>query len=335
MDNNLVVCGGTFDHFHRGHEELLNYAFSFGGKLLIGLTSDEYIRNSKLKTQNSKLIENYRIRKENLEKFLLEKKVHGKFEIIKIEDIFGPTLNKDLFIDGIVVSEESKNGAEVINIKRKELGLDPLRIFIAPLFKSEDGKFISSGRIRNGEIDRNGKLYVKELWLDKNLRLTEDLRHEFQEPFGELLKDTNNIFELRNNLLFTVGDVTARNFNEKQIGQNLSIIDFNVARERKFSSFPDLGFTGNEKIFKIDNPAGYITSNLFRKLAEIIRTNILGKTILLINGEEDLAVLPLILLSPLGGLIFYGQPGKGLMKITVSRESKDKAYSLISKLKTA
>ncbi len=35
MVNNLVVCGGTFDHFHKGHEAFLKYVFSVGKKSII------------------------------------------------------------------------------------------------------------------------------------------------------------------------------------------------------------------------------------------------------------------------------------------------------------
>jgi pantetheine-phosphate adenylyltransferase len=338
MGNNLIVCGGTFDHFHRGHEDLLSRALLFGLRVMIGITSDSYVLKSKPATANFGQIESFKKRKQSVLDFL-DKKGFRDAEILEINDMFGSTLSRKLKIDAIVVSEESKNRAEIINRKREGLDLDPLKICIIPLAKSEEGKFISSARIRNGEINRDGKLYVKESWLKNDLKLTENLRKEFQKPFGELVNGTDDLFGKKENLLFTVGDITTKNFNEKNIGQDLSVIDFNVARERKFSELTQLGFSGDETLLKVVNPAGYITPNLFRRIAEIIKTGLRKKTALLVDGEEDLAVLPLILLSPLGSLIFYGQPalqGKaGMRKIIVSQESKKKAYSLISKLKTA
>jgi pantetheine-phosphate adenylyltransferase len=334
MVNNLIVCGGTFDHFHKGHREFLNYVFSLGKKIIIGLTSDEYVVKSKVKSQKLELIENYKARKKILEEFLLQRKNQDRVTIVRIDDLFGSTLSKDLLIDGIVVTEESKNGAEIINRKREDLGLVPLRIFTSPVALAEDEGNISSTRIRNGEIDREGKLYVKNVWFEKNLKLTEDLRQEFKKPFGELFKNIEDSFESKNNLLITVGDITAKNFNEKFPVQNISVIDYKVAREKRFSKLSELGFTGNENIFSVDNPAGYITSSLFKKLAEIIKLDMRQKIVLLVNGEEDLAVLPLVLLSPLKTVIYYGQPGQGVMKIEVSEDSKNRTYSLISKLKT-
>jgi len=82
-------------------------------------------------------------------------------KLVKIDDSLGPTLSKDLLIDAIVVSKDTKKGAEIINQERANLDLPPLKIFIAPSVGASDGKPISSERIRKGEIDRQGKLYVK------------------------------------------------------------------------------------------------------------------------------------------------------------------------------
>lgn len=351
MKYNLVVCGGTFDHFHEGHISLLKLAFSLGRKVVIGVTSDVYAQNSKFPTtlalrgtskirsfnkvqdKNPKLMEPFGKRKQAVLEFTKARGVLGRVEIVKINDILGPTLSKDFPIDAIVVSEDTKKGAEYINRKRKELGLSPLKVFIVGSIKAEDGRLISSARIRNGEINREGKLYVKELWFKKNLKLTEDLRGEFQKPFGELFKNTDYSFKNKNSLVITVGDVTTKKFNELNLGQQVSVIDFKVAREKKFSNIEELGFRGNEDTLSVVNPAGYITKALLTKCTEIFKSDIKDKVILQVNGEEDLAVLPLVLLSPLNTIIYYGQQARGVVKVVVSEVSKSKAYSLVSKLK--
>jgi len=55
------------------------------------------------------------------------------------------------------------------------------------------------------------------------------------------------------------------------------------------------------------------------------------KTVILVGGEDDLAVLPVLLIAPLGFSIYYGQPGEGLVRVDVTEENKEKAYRLVEK----
>lgn len=328
MKFNTVVCGGTFDHLHKGHESFLRYVFSAGNKIIVGVTSDEYIKRGKGKGERVKQIESFEERKKAVIEFIQRERFVNKIEIVKIDDLFGPTLSKNLQIDAIVVSNETRKGVELINKKRKELGLKELSLIVAVPVYAEDGQLISSARIRNGQISRSGKLYVNPLWLKKNLVLPKSLRGELKKPFGVLISKGEKIKALNNGLIATVGDITTKKFNEFKLNQQVSVIDFKVERQKRFSDIRELGFLGSEKIIKIINPAGSITSDLFKACLTIWNKE---KIILSVDGEEDLAVLPLILTAPLKAVIYYGQPNEGVVKIEVSEEIKEGAYRLVSK----
>jgi len=329
MRFNVVVCGGTFDHFHKGHESFLRFILSRGDRVILGLTTNTYIKNKKL--NNS--VESYSERKNSIEEFFEKENARNRLEIEPINNLFIPKKWESLKIDAIVVSEDTREGAEIINQDREKRGLSKLNVVVAPIIFAASNKALSSFRIRNGEIDREGKSYVKEEWLNGSLILPKDLRGEFQKPFGELLTNSENLSVGKNYLIITVGDIATKMFNEKSLGQDISAIDFKVAREKKFSSIFELGFLGSERLIKVNNPASHITSELFRALLGIFESGIKRKIILQIEGEEDLAVLPLVLFSPLNTIIYYGQPHKGLVKVVVSEEAKEKAYNLILKLK--
>jgi len=83
----------------------------------------------------------------------------SSYEIVKIFDPIGPAADIE-DADVIIVSTESYRGALAVNERRREKGLNELKIIVTPLILAEDGKPISSSRIRSGEIDTEGKLLV-------------------------------------------------------------------------------------------------------------------------------------------------------------------------------
>ncbi|TRZ53029.1 hypothetical protein D4R99_01610, partial [bacterium] len=60
---NHVVLGGTFDHFHKGHEALLTKAFEVGKKVTIGIATEKLYKNKFL----SETIEPFEVRKKSVE----------------------------------------------------------------------------------------------------------------------------------------------------------------------------------------------------------------------------------------------------------------------------
>lgn len=148
MKYNKVAVGGTFDHFHKGHEELLDKAFSIGHNILIGVTSDEFGEAKGNIDPCSK-------RMSKLENFL--KKYKSDYIVKRLEEPYGPTIH-DPEIDAIVVSKETEPTADKINEIRIKKGMKPLKIFTISWVLADDGKPVSSSRIRRGEIDREGKV---------------------------------------------------------------------------------------------------------------------------------------------------------------------------------
>jgi cytidyltransferase-like protein len=151
-----VCIGGSFNPLHKGHKVLLKKAVQLAGKdgsVFIGLTSDEKAKKKGTHTPFEK-------RKETLKRFLSKENTRVGITIQPLFDSYGPTITGDF--DAIVVSKETQPTAKEINKKRKQLGKKQLQIIVIPFVLADDNKPISSTRIRQKEIDENGKVLTQE-----------------------------------------------------------------------------------------------------------------------------------------------------------------------------
>ncbi len=321
----LGVCGGTFDFFHAGHKAFISEGLKKSEEIILGITSDSYIKSFKGKEG----IENFAVRKKAVEEFLESSGFKDRVKIISINNPYEPLLTKSFDPEVIFVTPQTKNTGDVINKKRKKKSLKTLKIIVLPLKKADDGKVISSTRIRNGEINRNGALYVSPKWKNKKLILPFVMRSVLQRPMGKILKEIPK--GLESSKIITIGDITTGQFNKNDANQFLSIVDFLVQRQKKFNALSELGFTGSEETLKVKNPPGTITHELFEMVRKVFQEKNMKTKVILIEGEEDLSVLPVLLVAPLGFYIFYGQPNQGLVKVNVNEGNKEKVYNLLEK----
>jgi len=317
---NLIACGGTFDMFHAGHKTFLKQVLNRAEKVVLGITSDLYVKSFK----DGNKIEPFEFRKSAVEKFLDSIGAKDKVQIMSIDDIYGPLLTNVFNFQAVAVTSQTESMAVDINQKRKKKNLPKLEVVLLPLKTAEGGEIISATRIRNGEINRDGRLYLNPKWQNKKLILPENLRSVLQRPWGKILNEVPE--EIIGAKTVAIGDITVQRFNKKNVGQFLSIVDFLVQRQIRFHTLTELGLT-DKHVQKAKNPHGTLTPELFQAVKKAFKTT--GEKIILVEGEEDLAVLPVLLIAPLEFLIFYGQPNEGLVKIEVTEENKEKTYQLV------
>ncbi len=148
----MKVClGGTFDCFHKGHKRLIDKSLEIAGEkgfVFIGVADGELIKAKK----TTKSLQE---RRQSIERYTRCKNCTCKIEIKPIGDKYGPSVTGDF--DAIIVSPEARPVAEEINIKRRNLEKKPLKIFEIPFVLADDNLPISSTRIRNKEINDEGR----------------------------------------------------------------------------------------------------------------------------------------------------------------------------------
>ncbi|MDN5866054.1 MAG: pantetheine-phosphate adenylyltransferase [Candidatus Nitrosocosmicus sp.] len=148
-----VAMGGTFDILHVGHVELLKKSFEIGKFVIIGISSDNLVKE-KLK---KKINNSFEVRKHNLVKIIDSEVGSLHYEITKLEDVFGPLMFSEK-VDCMVASTETSYKGQRVNKIRTSMGLRAIDIVSVGLKLAQDGLPISSSRIRANEIDQFGKI---------------------------------------------------------------------------------------------------------------------------------------------------------------------------------
>jgi uncharacterized protein (UPF0218 family) len=128
-------------------------------------------------------------------------------------------------------------------------------------------------------------------------------------------------------VVISVGDVVSRFFLENGVRPRIVIFDEKTHREESTKFPPELldGYT----LEISENPPGTISVEAYSELKRLISFS--GQFALKISGEEDLLGLPAIEAAPVGSLVFYGQPDKGIVAVHVNRETRRVARSILEK----
>jgi uncharacterized protein (UPF0218 family) len=150
------------------------------------------------------------------------------------------------------------------------------------------------------------------------LILPEEHRKLFKEPFGELHQNIEEIIPLiSGGTVYAVGDVVTHNLQRNGITPSIAVIDGHTMRS-PCTYLPEL----RGECIKVKNPAGTLTDDLIRALTYAV---LHPPVTITVEGEEDLAVIPLVLAAPLGSIVLYGQPHKGVVMRLVNREAQQTA----------
>ena len=148
-----VAMGGTFDILHTGHIELLKKSFEIGKFVIIGLSSDNLVKEKLKKNINN----SFEVRKHNLVKIIDSEVGSHPYEITKLEDVFGPLMFSEK-VDCMVASTETSYKGKRVNEIRTRMSLPTIDIVSVELKLAQDGLPISSSRIRANEIDQMGNI---------------------------------------------------------------------------------------------------------------------------------------------------------------------------------
>lgn len=329
-----VALGGTFDRFHKGHRAMLDRAFTVGRTVSVGIATEALYKDKYLSGE----IEPFVKRKKSVRDYLFMKGWLDRSRIISFSDFKGP-LDKKKSVEAIVVSRQTLPNAMRINKLREDNKLPRLRTIMVEDVMANDGKIISSARIRRGEIDREGIGYLS--YFSRTLMLPEKLRSNLRKPLGKVVKGriedrkktagslVKMIKEMDPGLIIAVGDIIAGSLEEVGLFPDVKIIDFRSRRE-------SIQGIDNEQAEGVINKSGTINSAAASEIFGVIKEVLHKKmpTTVKITGEEDLLALPAILFAPLGSLVLYGHWELGVVAVKVDEEIKKKIVQILTGFKS-
>lgn len=171
-----------------------------------------------------------------------------------------------------------------------------------------------------------GIMEKEGLWVSNSLKIPESVHDKLREPQGKLFEDIKGALRyVRGRSIATVGDMVSHDTLEAGIKPDIVIIDGRIKRK---PSNRKIEVDGAEML--AENPSGHITGEMFNKVCEVL----LGpKPVLLrVKGEEDMAVLPLMLFGKDGLRVIYGLFDKGLCVINVDEKARKAARNILKKI---
>jgi len=161
------------------------------------------------------------------------------------------------------------------------------------------------------------------------LKLPENFRDQLKIPLGDLIKEENvnkeNILTKIGSepIVITVGDRTTENMINLGIMPQIQIVDGLEKRNQRLVPTDDAINTN----LSCKNPPGEITEESTQVIQKAFSCKLPVRII--VDGEEDLLVLPVCILAPENSVVMYGQPNEGLVIIHITPDIQAKVQKIL------
>ena len=167
------------------------------------------------------------------------------------------------------------------------------------------------------------------------LTLPDSLRGELKDPLGPIYTDSERLLADAGEPIVTVGDIVTYHLLEAGHTPAIALVDERTKREAVDSEVTkvvvgDNGTPAFDERIAVTNPAATLTAELLSALRAAVTGD--TTTLLVVDGEEDLAALPATLVVPEGASVVYGQPDEGMVLVTADEPTRGRARSLLERM---
>jgi uncharacterized protein (UPF0218 family) len=162
-------------------------------------------------------------------------------------------------------------------------------------------------------------------------RLPEALRPKLAEPLGEVFDSREAAGERfvklarEASMVVTVGDRVTETLHSIGMTPAVHVVDGVERRSRRDP--PEVPYA---RLVKVSNPAGTLTQDAIDGMREAFTGR--KPVRVLVDGEEDLMAMLAIAMAPVSAIVFYGQPGAGVVAVKVNGMTKARNRAILSEM---
>lgn len=162
-------------------------------------------------------------------------------------------------------------------------------------------------------------------------RLPEDLRPTLAQPLGQVFTEEKvraaGFEKLVRDapMVVAVGDRVTETLGAMGRTPDVQVVD--GAERRRRRELPNVPYA---RLVTVKNPAGFLTDEAITG----VKSAFLGKkpVRVMVEGEEDLMAMLAIAMAPVSAIVFYGQPGVGVVAVRSNAVSKSRNRAILAKM---
>jgi uncharacterized protein (UPF0218 family) len=158
---------------------------------------------------------------------------------------------------------------------------------------------------------------------DVVVTLPDSLRVELKSPAGPLYTDPEGLLADATEPLVTVGDVVTHHVLGAGTVPKAALVDERTERSAVDPAVRERiegsSFTHERTV---TNPPAGLSAELLETLPRLFA----------VDGEEDLATLPAVLVAPPGASVVYGQPGEGMVLVPADESHSSRMRDLLARM---
>ncbi len=172
-------------------------------------------------------------------------------------------------------------------------------------------------------------LQEEGLFVHRSVRLDTESKEVLRKPYGRLFRDMESALGYAGSAdIFSVGDRVSHDLTSSGVKPRIAAFDGKIMRKPSGKKITMEGRT-----VRCRNRTGYLERDMWLAVQEALSGR--GSVLLSVEGEEDMAVLPLMLMGPEGACIIYGLFDRGVCVVRVDRRARETARAILRRMPPA